>query len=227
MRWLYVVVILLVGECANNSLSFVSCCHCHYKCLFRTAFWNLYFVYFSILDVMIRLWVREAELLTNKINIYACDMELTKRRNEKSLASHPAGTRTRSSEIRQKHMERELCLSRGPSEVGHFTWAWVDKGFITEIYTLHKYPCIHKETDTKKKGMYQMKCMDCPLKYAGQTKAIFYTRYKVHIQAITNNNRTSYTEHRTCLREYNRYNESNKNREERKTPKYFRKLPYV
>jgi hypothetical protein len=53
--------------------------------------------------------------------VYACmytcpqvlrEMELTKRRNQKSLASHPAGTRTRPSEIKQKHMERELCTQR-------------------------------------------------------------------------------------------------------------------
>jgi hypothetical protein len=34
-------------------------------------------------------------------------------------------------------------------------------------------------------GIYQMKCMDWPLKYIGQTGGIFYTIYKEHIQAIT------------------------------------------
>jgi hypothetical protein len=39
----------------------------------------------------------------------------------------------------------------------------------------------------EKSDIYQMKCMDCPLKYLGQTGWIFYTRYE-HIQAIRNNN---------------------------------------
>jgi hypothetical protein len=41
-----------------------------------------------------------------------------------------------------------------------------------------------------------MKCMDCPLKYVGQTGRTFYTRYKEHIQAIRNNNSNSgYSNH--------------------------------
>jgi hypothetical protein len=39
--------------------------------------------------------------------------------------------------------------------------------------------------------IYQMKCLDCPLKYAGQTGRAFRTRYKEHIQAIRNNNSNS------------------------------------
>jgi hypothetical protein len=39
--------------------------------------------------------------------------------------------------------------------------------------------------------MYQMKCMDCSLKYIGQTGWTFYTRYEEHIQAIRNNNGNS------------------------------------
>jgi hypothetical protein len=33
-----------------------------------------------------------------------------------------------------------------------------------------------------------MKCMDCPLKYVGQTGRTFNTRYKEHIYDITTNN---------------------------------------
>jgi hypothetical protein len=33
-----------------------------------------------------------------------------------------------------------------------------------------------------------MKCLDCPLKYIGQTGRTFNIRYKEHIQAIRNNN---------------------------------------
>jgi hypothetical protein len=41
-----------------------------------------------------------------------------------------------------------------------------------------------------------MKCMDCPLKYIGQTGRTFKARYKEHIQAIRNNNSNSgYSKH--------------------------------
>jgi hypothetical protein len=33
-----------------------------------------------------------------------------------------------------------------------------------------------------------MKCLDCPLKYIGQTGRKFHTRYNEYIQAIRNNN---------------------------------------
>jgi hypothetical protein len=36
-------------------------------------------------------------------------------------------------------------------------------------------------------GIYQMKCLDCPRKYIGQTGRTFSQRYKEHIQAIRNN----------------------------------------
>jgi hypothetical protein len=45
-------------------------------------------------------------------------------------------------------------------------------------------------------GIYQMKCLDCPLKYIEQTGRTFLTRYKEHIHAIGNNNSTSgYSNH--------------------------------
>jgi hypothetical protein len=37
-------------------------------------------------------------------------------------------------------------------------------------------------------GIYQMKCLDCPLRYIGQTGRTFKIRYKEHTQAIRNNN---------------------------------------
>jgi hypothetical protein len=45
-------------------------------------------------------------------------------------------------------------------------------------------------------GVYQMKCLDCPLRYIGQTGRTFKIRYKEHIQAIRNNNSNSgYSKH--------------------------------
>jgi hypothetical protein len=50
----------------------------------------------------------------------------------------------------------------------------------------------HPQTDKcNKSGIYQMKYLDCPLKYIGQTNRSSYTRYKEHIQAIRNNNSNS------------------------------------
>jgi hypothetical protein len=40
-------------------------------------------------------------------------------------------------------------------------------------------------------GAYQRKCLDCPLRYIGQTGRTFKIRYKEHIQAIRNNNSNS------------------------------------
>jgi hypothetical protein len=45
-------------------------------------------------------------------------------------------------------------------------------------------------------GIYQMKCMDCPMKYIGQTGRTFNTRYKEHIHDIRSNNSNSgYSNH--------------------------------
>jgi hypothetical protein len=40
-------------------------------------------------------------------------------------------------------------------------------------------------------GIYQMKFLDCPLKYIGQTGRTFNIRCKEHIHAIRNNNNNS------------------------------------
>jgi hypothetical protein len=40
-------------------------------------------------------------------------------------------------------------------------------------------------------GIYQLKCLDCPLKYIGQSGRAFHTRYKEHILATKNNNGNS------------------------------------
>jgi hypothetical protein len=48
----------------------------------------------------------------------------------------------------------------------------------------------------KKNGLYQMKCVGCPLKHIRQTDRIFYTRYKEHIQTIRiNNGNSEYSNH--------------------------------
>jgi hypothetical protein len=48
-------------------------------------------------------------------------------------------------------------------------------------------PCL-QWGEYEESGIYQMRCMDCPLKYIGQTGRTFKTRCKEHIQAIGNNN---------------------------------------
>jgi hypothetical protein len=50
----------------------------------------------------------------------------------------------------------------------------------------------HPRTDRYNRiVIYQMKWLDCPLKYIGQTGRIFHTRYKEHILAIRDNNSNS------------------------------------
>jgi hypothetical protein len=45
-------------------------------------------------------------------------------------------------------------------------------------------------------GIYQMKCLNCSLKYTGQTGRTFNIKYKEHIHAIRNNNtNTGYSKH--------------------------------
>jgi chromosome condensin MukBEF complex kleisin-like MukF subunit len=48
-----------------------------------------------------------------------------------------------------------------------------------------------QQDECENSGVYQMRCMDCPLKYIGQTGRTFKTKYKEHIQAIRNNNGNS------------------------------------
>jgi hypothetical protein len=48
----------------------------------------------------------------------------------------------------------------------------------------------------EKNGIYQMKCMSCPMKYIGQTGRPFNIRYKEHIRDIKNNSSNSrYSNH--------------------------------
>jgi hypothetical protein len=45
-------------------------------------------------------------------------------------------------------------------------------------------------------GIYEMKCLDWPLKYVGQTERTFKTRYKEHIHDIKSDNSNSrYSNH--------------------------------
>jgi hypothetical protein len=51
-------------------------------------------------------------------------------------------------------------------------------------------------TPPTKNSVCQMKCMDYPLKYIGQTGLTFYTRYEEHMQVIRSNNGNSeYSNH--------------------------------
>jgi hypothetical protein len=66
-------------------------------------------------------------------------------------------------------------------------------GYVHVLWTRNKRNC---KTFQRNSGVYQMRCMDCPLKYIGQTGRTFKTRYKEHIQLISNNNSNSgYSKH--------------------------------
>jgi hypothetical protein len=57
---------------------------------------------------------------------------------------------------------------------------------------LRRQPDINKYNIHK---IYQMKCMDCPMKYVEQTGRTFSTRYKEHIYDIKSNSNTGYSSH--------------------------------
>jgi hypothetical protein len=83
----------------------------------------------------------------------------------------------------------------------------------------------------KESGIYQMKCIDCPLKYVRQMGRTLSTRYREHtfVQAIMNNNGNSeYSNHilsTTHIWESNRINEHHKNREKRKI--HYKNATYI
>jgi hypothetical protein len=60
------------------------------------------------------------------------------------------------------------------------------QSIIQNIVKQHLQREKHIENDT-----YQMKCLDCPLKYLGQTDRAFCTKYKEHIQAVIYSNNNS------------------------------------
>jgi hypothetical protein len=64
--------------------------------------------------------------------------------------------------------------------------------------------------------IYQMKCLDCPLKYVGQTRRMFNARYKEHVHAIRSNNSNSrYSNHiLNYIWHSNRFYERHKKRKE-------------
>jgi hypothetical protein len=50
--------------------------------------------------------------------------------------------------------------------------------------------------NTRRRGFYCMKCLDCPKKYIGQMGRTFNTSYKEHIYDIrSNNSNTGYVNH--------------------------------
>jgi hypothetical protein len=54
----------------------------------------------------------------------------------------------------------------------------------------------HTQSEKYNSGIYQLKCLDCQLKYIGQTGRAFHTRCKEHILAIKNNDGNSgYSNH--------------------------------
>jgi hypothetical protein len=73
----------------------------------------------------------------------------------------------------------------------HIKIAFKTKNTIQNIFKLYT------QTDKyEKNGVYQMKCMSCPMKYIGQTGRPFNTRYKIHIRDIKNNSsKSGYSNH--------------------------------
>jgi hypothetical protein len=84
--------------------------------------------------------------------------------------------------VQQQRSERITKLFRDKS----LKVAFRTRGTVHNI--LKPKPQIDKYS---RSGIYQMKCMDCPLKYIGQTGRTFNTRYKEHIHDIRSNSSNS------------------------------------
>jgi hypothetical protein len=78
-----------------------------------------------------------------------------------------------------------------------FKYTEIKIAFRTRNITQHIMNPPPTQTDIYgKSGIYQMKCLDCPLKYIGQTGRAFHTRCKEHKQAIRSHNGNSgYSNH--------------------------------
>jgi hypothetical protein len=64
-----------------------------------------------------------------------------------------------------------------------------NKNSIRKVEHDTKHSKTSPRTDKYNKiGIYQMKCLDCPLKYTGQAGRALHIRCKEHMQAIRNNN---------------------------------------
>lgn len=67
--------------------------------------------------------------------------------------------------------------------MGHFYMQW--KRNKKYYKTIQGYANKDSKTSPTEKynksGIYQMKCVDCPLKLTGQTGRIFHIRYKAYI----------------------------------------------
>jgi hypothetical protein len=73
-----------------------------------------------------------------------------------------------------------------------------------------------------------MKCMNCPLKYVGQTGRTFNTRCKEHIHAIRRNNANSgYSSHILRTGHNNRYYGRHKKGKEGQTFEYLGKVSHL
>jgi hypothetical protein len=114
------------------------------------------------------------------------------------------------SHLRNHKHNRNISQQHQTPKWASFTYYGNETKEITKLFieTNIKIACRTKNTlrnlvkpliqrdEYERSGAYQMRCMDCPLKYIGQTGRTFKARYKEHIQAIRNNNGNSgYSKH--------------------------------
>jgi hypothetical protein len=130
--------------------------------------------------------------------------------------------------------------------MGHFSYCGKEVRRITKLFknmrikiffhtqnTIQNILKPHIQTkDYNRSGIYQMKCLDCPLKYTGQTGRTFIVRYKEHIHAIRNNSTNSrhlkpHITHRAYVRNHNIYYGYHKSRKEGQTFKFHRKILHL
>jgi hypothetical protein len=120
-------------------------------------------------------------------------------------------TSTKAINKRPKPKKRNACANTQQQKIkwATFTYSGKEVRKITKLFRDTNKNCIpyknaienilkpQPQIDKYSRiGIYQMKCLDCPLKYIGQTGRTFNIRYREHIQVIRNNNNNSgYSNH--------------------------------
>jgi hypothetical protein len=89
-------------------------------------------------------------------------------------------------------------IQRQRSKKGHETFSGhASKITFCTQNTIQNILKPHAQSDKgSRSGIYRMNCLDCPLKYIGQTGRTFNIRYEEHIHDIRSNNSNSgYSNH--------------------------------
>jgi hypothetical protein len=97
-------------------------------------------------------------------------------------------TKHRSTTLKNKMSHFTYKRKEAKENIKHFKEIQMKVTFQTKSKTQNTVTPPSTNRHVKESYMYNMKCMDCPLKYMGQTGQTLYTKHKQHLQANGNNN---------------------------------------